>query len=299
MVYWLAGLCAVLLVVICLLMVKIILLRRAAEEIRLEFKARLASDTNTGIDITSSDRTMRRLAGDVDRQLKLLRREQLRCAQGDRELKDAITSISHDLRTPLTAICGYLELLEREELAEPVRKYLHVIANRTAALTQLTEELFEYSIVISANRYSDLERVNLNEAVEESVAAYYGALKERGIRPSVSLPDRPVVRKLNREALSRVLGNLISNALKYSDGDLIILLSEEGMLTVQNQAKRLDEVSVGRLFDRFYTVETGQRATGLGLSIAKNLTEQMGGTLCAKYQRGQLFMFLSFEHNTR
>ncbi len=295
MVYLLCTICAVLVLIICILLIKIVLLHKATEEIRTEFAARLTADTNTGIDITTSDRKMRQLAADIDRQIKLLRKEHIRYSQGDRELKDAITNISHDLRTPLTAICGYMELLEREDTSETVRKYLDIISNRIYALKQLTEELFRYSVVVSVDQYDSMESVSLNQMLEECVAAYYGALKEKGITPEIFIPEVPIERQLNKAAMSRILGNVISNAVKYSDGDLRICLSEQGVITFSNHAKQLNEVMVGRLFDRFYTVETGQHSTGLGLSIARVLTEQMGGRILANYSSGQLHIVIAME----
>jgi signal transduction histidine kinase len=294
MVDLLCALCAALIVVICILLVKIALLRKAADEIRTEFAARLASDTNVGIDITTADRKMRQLAADVDRQLKLLRKEHIRYAQGDREIKEAITNISHDLRTPLTAICGYMDLLEREDTSESVRRYLGVIANRVEALKLLTEELFRYSVVVSVNQYDSREAVALNQALEESVAAYYGALKEKGITPEIFIPEVRIERRLNKIALSRILGNVISNAIKYSNGDLRIELSEQGVITFSNRAAQLDEVTIGRLFDRFYTVENGQNSTGLGLSIAKILTEQMRGSIKASKAKDNFSIEIQF-----
>ncbi len=300
MVYWLCGLSAVLIVIICILLIKIALLHRAADEIRLEFAARLNEDTNVGIDITTSDRRMRRLAADMDKQLKRLRKEHIRYVQGDSELKDAITNISHDLRTPLTAICGYMELLNRESVSEPVRRYLNIISNRIDAMKLLTEELFRYSVVLSSNQYDDhREPVILNQALEESIAEYYGALKENGITPEISIPQMQIERQLNKAALSRILGNVLNNAAKYSDGDLMIVLDEQGTITFSNHSAQLDEVTVGRLFDRFYTVESGQNSTGLGLSIAKVLTEQMGGHITAALKNNLFSIRLHFDMDQR
>ena len=103
-----------------------------------------------------------------------------------------------------------------------------------------------------------------------------------------------MARSLDRAALSRVLGNLLANALKYSAGDLDVVLSPDGAITLSNAAPALDEVQVGRLFDRFYTVETGRGSTGLGLSIARSLTERMGGTISARYGAGRLWMEVRF-----
>ena len=299
MIYLLYALCAILIMIICVLLAKIFLLRKAADEIRTEFAARLAAETNTGIDVSTSDPKMRQLAADIDKQIKLLRKEHIRYSQGDRELKEAVTNISHDLRTPLTAICGYMELLGREDTSEAVRKYLDIIENRIGTLKQLTEELFRYSVVVSAIQYDSRETVALNQVLEESVAAYYCALKEKGIDPEISIPEARIERQLNKAALSRILGNVISNAIKYSGGDLHICLSGQGVITFSNRAENLNEVSVGRLFDRFYTVETGQNSTGLGLSIARVLTEQMGGRISANYSSGRLNIVISLEETAK
>lgn len=295
MIYLLCTFCAVLIIIIFSLLVKIALLRKATDEISAEFAAKLTADTNTGIDITTSDTKMRHLAASINHQLKQLRKEHIRYLQGDRELKDAITNISHDLRTPLTAICGYMELLQREDTSETVREYLGIITNRIDSLKQLTEELFRFSIVVSVKQYDNHEIVSLNQVLEESVAAYYGSLKEKGIAPEIFMPKEQIERKLNKAALSRILSNVISNALKYSDGDLKITLTKRGVITFSNHAGQLDEVSIGRLFDRFYTVENGKNSTGLGLSIARILTEQMGGKISAKYSSGILYIIISLE----
>ena len=109
------------------------------------------------------------------------------------------------------------------------------------------------------------------------------------------MPEKRISRMLNRNALCRVFENIISNAAKYSKGDLAITLNENGVITFSNYAPDLDEISTGRLFDRFYTVETASaHSTGLGLSIARALTEQMGGEISAQYDNGMLTVRVEF-----
>ena len=130
--------------------------------------------------------------------------------------------------------------------------------------------------------------------LEESLADFYAALAQRGITPEISIPEMPVVRQLDRAALSRILGNVLSNALKYSDGDLSVALLDTGELIFANTASALDEVQVGRLFDRFYSVESARNSTGLGLSISKLLTERMDGTITADFERPKFRIRLIF-----
>jgi hypothetical protein len=234
------------------------------------------------------------LASSVNVQLCLLRKERLRFEQGDTELKNAVTNISHDLRTPLTAIFGYLELLKKEGKSENAERYTEIIENRAEYLKQLTEELFRYSAVL-ADKNMQTENVVINDVLEESIAAFYAALKEKNITPNINITETKIVRSLDCQALSRVFSNLMNNAVKYSDGDLDITLSDMGEITFSNTANELNEVQVGKLFDRFYTVEAARKSTGLGLSIAKNLVMQMGGTIRAEYAENKLTIAISFE----
>lgn len=285
-------LCGALVVLALALLVRLYLLQKSLDGIAAQLGDRLASDTNNPIFLPTRDPHARKLAGALNVQLRELRRARQRYENGDRELKEAVTNVSHDLRTPLTAICGYLELLDKGDKTPAQARYLALITGRAEAMRRLTEELLRYSVASSLEDELNLEPVDLNGAVEEAVAALYGALVEAGVTPAVSLPGKRVVRMLDRAALSRVLGNLLTNALKYGGGDLEVALSEDGVLTLSNAAAGLDEVQVGRLFDRFYTVETGRRSTGLGLSIAKVLTERMGGTISARYEAGRLWVCL-------
>lgn len=286
--------CAALAALALVLLLRLYLLQTSLDDIAGQLGDRLASDTNNPIFLPTRDPHARKLAAELNVQLRELRRLRQRYENGDRELKEAVTNVSHDLRTPLTAICGYLELLDKGDKTPDQARYLALISGRAEAMRQLTGELLRYSVSASLEDELALEPVDLNGAVEEAVAALYGALIEGGVVPSVSLPGERVVRRLDRAALSRVLGNLLSNALKYSAGDLEVSLTPDGTVTLANAAPGLDEVQVGRLFDRFYTVETGRGSTGLGLSIAKVLTERMGGTIAARYESGRLAMALRF-----
>lgn len=290
---WVWLVIGVLIIAVLGLIIKLRLMQKSAREILCAFQERLSTDTNTLIDISSRDKSMRRLAQGINTQLRLLRRERQRYQQGDAELKEAVTNIAHDLRTPLTAISGYVQLLQREEKSDQAARYLGLIENRTEALKRLTEELFAYSILTS-ERSLKYEPVILNDVLEESLAAAYSALTQRGIQPKISITENRVERQLDRSALSRIFENIIFNAIKYSDGDFSVELRDDGGIAFVNAASGLDAVAVERLFDRFYTVETGRSSTGLGLSIAKLLCERMGGRIKADYEDGRLRISLFF-----
>lgn len=291
---WLWVSIGILIAIIIVLLVKIHILQKSVKEIEIAFADRLVTDTNVLIDISSGDKNVRRLANTINGQLRKLRTERRRFQQGDLELKHAVTNISHDLRTPLTALSGYLELLEQEKKSESVNRYIEIMKDRVDILTQLSEELFRYSVIISTKDNITKEQVIINTVLEESIAAFYTVLTERNIVPDIQISEIKVVRMLDRSALSRVFSNLISNVIKYSDGDLKIVLSENGEIVFSNMASGLDKIQVGRLFDRFYTVEAARKSTGLGLTISKTLVEQMKGTISAIYENNRLSIHIFF-----
>ena len=285
--------CSLALAALCLLAYLLVLrhsLREAAEEL----DEKLRTDTNTLISISSGDRAMQSLVTHINRQLQALRRERLRLHSGNAELTAAVTNIFHDLRTPLTALCGYLDLLEQEPQTEAAARYLTVIRERTDAMRALTEELFRYSVLTATADELHTEPVCLNDVLEQSLAAAYGALSARGITPSVQLPEEKVIRPLDAAALRRVFDNILSNAAKYSDGDLAVVLAPDGKVTFSNRASALSRVEAARLFDRFYTVDSARGSTGLGLSIAKLLTEKLHGTISADYENETLRICIAF-----
>ena len=286
--------CGVLAVVIVILAIKIRMMQKSMDEICSCLSEHLSSDTNQLITVSSSDKHVRHLASEIARQLTELRRQRRQYINGDRELKEAVTNISHDLRTPLTTICGYLELLEAEEMTDNTRRYVEQIANRTEALKALTEELFRYSVISSVSDLS-YEKVNVGRVLEDTLISFYGAFEQKNITPNISLPDSVIVRSLDKSALSRIFGNIISNAVKYSDGDFSVTMSDAGEIIFSNTASELSSVDVGKLFDRFYTVDSARKSTGLGLSIAKLLTERMGGCISADYKGNTLSITLSFK----
>lgn len=273
---------------------KLLLMRRDLHTLSAQLHDHLQTDTNTLLTSASGDRALRTLAASLNVELTELRRQRLRYENGDRALKQAVTNVSHDLRTPLTAISGYLDLLEGEEKSTAAARYLSLIENRTDAMTRLTEELFRYSVILAEEEPLAHEPVVLNDALAESLASFYGALTSRGITPQIKICDARVTRLLDKDALARVLANILNNALKYSDGDLAVQLDEDGTLHFSNHAAALDEVSTAQLFDRFFTVENARHSTGLGLSIAKSLTEQMHGEISAAYSDSLLTITLRF-----
>ena len=281
-----------LLVIIFALLLKIFYMRKAIREIKRGFSEKLYTDTNTPIMLSSHDKLVSSLANDINVELKELQKQKHRYIQGDKELKNAITNISHDLRTPLTTICGYLSLLDKEEKSEHIARQLSIIKNRTFALKQLVEELFRYTTIISDTENSVYTETVINIVLEDCISSYYAIFKEKGITPNINLCEQKIVRSVDKTALLRIFNNIIDNAIKYSEGDLTISLFENGKIVFSNHTSDLNEIQIGKLFDRFYTVNTARKSTGLGLSIAKALIEKMDGNISADYSNNVLSIII-------
>ena len=281
-----------LLVIIFALLLKIFYMRKAIREIKRGFSEKLYTDTNTPIMLSSHDKLVSSLANDINVELKELQKQKHRYIQGDKELKNAITNISHDLRTPLTTICGYLSLLDKEEKSEHIARQLSIIKNRTFALKLLVEELFRYTTIISDTENSVYTETVINNVLEDCISSYYAMFKEKGITPNINLCEQKIVRSVDKTALLRIFNNVIDNAIKYSDGDLVISLFENGKIVFSNHTSDLNEIQIGKLFDRFYTVNTARKSTGLGLSIAKALIEKMDGNISADYSNNVLSIII-------
>ena len=279
---------ACLFIIAVFLAVKLYLLKKTAREITVSFEEVINKDTNTGIRISGRDKDMRELTDSINKQLIELRKQYLQYNLGNSELKNAITNMSHDIRTPLTAIYGYLDMIENTDDPEKKSKYISIIRERTEIMKQLTEELFQYSMVVSNDKELELEDVFVNQVLEESISSFYPALTEKNIVPEINICSEKIYRRLNKQALSRIFANLLNNAVKYSDGDLKIKLLPTGEMVFENTAKALSSVKTEQLFDRFFTVKTSSNSTGLGLSIAKNLVERMNGSIAANYKDNML-----------
>ena len=287
MVYLIVGILSIIILVLC---IKIYLLKKSVREITDGFSEKVGKDTNTLIDISSKDRDMVALASCINSGLRKVRQEHLQYHQGNAELKTAITNISHDLRTPLTAICGYMDMLPKTDDKEKQAHYLEIMKERAEMMKQLTEELFRYSVILADEEEPECEKVFVNQVLVESISSFYPALTEKNIEPNINITEKRIEREINKKALTRIFSNLLNNAVKYSDGDLDITLTDKGEILFVNTAKELSTVDVGKLFDRFYTVEAAHNSTGLGLSIARTFIERMGGSITARYEEGRLLI---------
>ena len=285
------------LIVICIaLTIKLYFMKKSVKEIEAGLKDILESDTNNLITISSSEKNIKKLATSLNVELKTIRKQKLQYESGNQELKKLVTNISHDLRTPLTAIKGYIDLIEKDKLSKDQEKYLNIIQKKTDELTELTEQLFDFSKTIDNNIKISKEKCNINEILEEALASYYVIFKEKGIEPQISMCSENVYKKLNKASIIRIFENILSNISKYCVNNFKVELKDDGTIIFANKVKDglLDATTVQKIFDRYFTVENAKKSTGIGLSIAKELVELNDGSISANFTKDTLIIEIKF-----
>ena len=209
--------------------------------------------------------------------------------QSERMKGELITNVSHDLKTPLTSIINYVDLLKREPMGEQAREYLEVLDQKTQRLKQLTEDLIEVSRIHSGNIKLEITRLQLKQFVMQAVGEMEDNLAQRGLEVELVMPSGSPVIEADGSQLWRVFENLLGNMAKYASKNTkvsVILETTEDKAAVrfENQMDQELDMSAGELMERFTRGDKSRNTegSGLGLSIAKSLTELMGGTFDVK-----------------
>ncbi|KAI7251530.1 hypothetical protein KC345_g11573 [Hortaea werneckii] len=201
-----------------------------------------------------------------------------------------LANISHDLKTPLTVVLGYVETLlhEGDMPAEEQERFLRTIHAKAGEVITLMNRFFDLAKLESGDREIPLSRVELGEVCRRNILAFYDLLSAKGADVQIEIPDEPLYIMGNDEALDRVLSNLLSNAISYGDagGVLGLKLYSDGSqvcIEVWDRGKGIAEGHEDKVFERLYTLEDSRnrdyQGSGLGLTITKRLTEQMNGRI--------------------
>jgi len=292
--------CVLLAIALTLAVIKIVLLRRGFDELTENIEDQVSGKTQIPVTLTTSDPHARHTAEILNRELKNLDRERNEYLDGNRKVAEAVTGISHDIRTPLTAINSYLDLMADEKDEALKAQYLERIKSRTLSLSDLADELFKYSTSTDPERYPVQtenivsEPIDICRVLEECMLSFYAGFKKRGIEPDIEIPDEPVFVLCEKKSANRIFENIIGNAIKYANNDLKVKLDPKGQVIFSNPAPDLTPVSAAKLFDRYYTVNEGHASTGLGFSIAKELITRNNGTIEADLKDGILMITVSF-----
>jgi signal transduction histidine kinase len=253
-----------------------------------EFKDR---KTNKKINTQIANKDIEKLSFEINDYLELYKRNEQGKVIFENTLKQGIANMSHDLRTPLTSIIGYLKLLEKDEIDKD--EALAILKNKTNKLNVLINDFFELASIESEDYELDMTRVNLTNLVRDEVLALYEAFKSKGFEPKINILDKPIFITADKDSLERIIDNLLSNTLKYADKDIEINLEEsnnKAILRISNICTSINNENVVHIFDRFYMADQVRKGqgVGLGLSIVKSLMEKMEGNIIANLEGNEI-----------
>ncbi len=232
---------------------------------------------NRKLRISLSNKHIEKLAGIINEKNYLERRAKLQILQEKEQLKQSIANISHDLRTPLTSIQGYLVLLKSCENKEEQEHYFSIIQAKADYLTELLQIFYDLSLIDSEDYILEVEKLDINRIVTDCLIDKYSELKK--MTPTVKTENAPVWITGNTVACKRIIENLITNAIRYSNDYVEIVIDGNGIFTVKNTTSELNNIDINMLFQKFYTVDTSRSNgnTGLGLYIVKELLNKIDG----------------------
>jgi len=288
-------------VIAVILFTRFLFLKRQIRNVTAQIDRHVKHDTRETIKISLGDRDLEMLADKVNAALSDQKQLYIDARNHEGKLKNQIADISHDLKTPLSAIKGYVQLLETDNLSVQQReKFLQIIEQKANVLNKLINDFFELSVIDSDDYTLNPEIMNVTSMITDILLSYYSAFAEKDQKPHIELPDHAVYLMIDPMAFQRIMQNLLSNALRYSEGKIHISLNDtEGgfaVFSIRNETSSLSQEDVEHFFDRFYRADISRSGAhaGLGLYIVKTLTEKMNASIQAKLESGWLSISCSF-----
>lgn len=288
-----------LIVSIFILITYLFLLKREIKKITSELKSIKKEDTNLTVHSNISSNELLLLINEINSLLINIRDKEILLERKNNNAKKMMTNISHDLRTPLTSAIGYIDIVLSEDLSnEEKKKNLNIIKNRLKKLEELINSFFEFSKIISSDKKIQTKSVNIVSVIEECIANYYDDYSRNNRKIILESNVSKLNVLSNKEMLTRIFDNLISNAYKHSDSDLIVKLINNDILEISFENDLvIDNLDIERIFDEFYTMDISRtkQNTGLGLAIVKEFCEMLGWAIYALKQDKKLKIILRFK----
>ena len=288
----------VLVLISLMLITRLILIRRNLKEISRELNNTKNEDYNRQLKVTLSDKTVEKLAADMNQNLDYQKSLKMETEKSRRQLEQSISDIAHDLRTPLTVIKGNLQMLEREELSDKGREYLDISRRKADTLKGMVDEFFELSVLESDSKPVELCKLDLIGFLSEFIIENETLIREKNLSPKITFPERTIYVRASKEMLSRVFSNLITNILKYAKDDFELVVEQDdgenaqAVVKVSNHVDDPSAIDIEHIFDRTYRADKARSdgSAGLGLYIAKLLVEKQKGSIQA-YINEDLLVF--------
>ena len=282
----------ILIIVVSFLSVKLCLVKRQLRKMA----EQMQEQDETTVSVEFIDKDLETVALQINEKLERLQKVKVDAFKNEQAMKTSISMISHDMRTPLTSVIGYLQLAEKSCADAETLQDIRVALDRAKYANKLVDDFFELSVV-DANQYTPvMEKVNLCEVVCEEILANYLAFEKKGITPLFKQADDEISVLADRKLLARVIQNLISNGIKYSSGKMEFVITEGERVTLAISNFVSDAVDTDKIFDKFYRADASRKGegAGLGLYICRKLVEEMNGTIGAQNANGKLIITVEF-----
>ncbi|MCI3197265.1 HAMP domain-containing histidine kinase [Bacillus sp. HU-1818] len=240
--------------------------------------------------LVTDDRKLQALLVQINQLLDDNQKITARFTRTEHSMKRMLTNMSHDLKTPLTVVLGYIEAIQNDsDLADAERKaLLEKLHQKTYEIIRLMNSFFDLAKLESGDKEIRITKIHMNELCKKNILSFYDVVQAKGYEAAIDIPDIPVYAQGNEEALDRIFQNLLSNAIQYGGGGKVIGLSlssdeQHVYISVWDRGKGIGEREQERVFERLYTLEESRnksfQGSGLGLTITKRLVEQMGGAI--------------------
>jgi len=281
-------------VVTMILVTRLFSLKKEVKKITKQLQNYNTQQINKKVDMALIDEDIENLGLEINKLIDLYVAEYRNRVHFEDEQRQAIANMSHDLRTPLTSVLGYIQMAEATDIPNDEKKELLLIAkNRAKRLEALLKDFFEVSVIETTDHHLKSERINLRNVAIDVLMTFYDRFDEKKMEPNIQIPEYDIIIISDKSAVTRVIENLISNTIMHSEGNIVIRLEEKGSmarLVIKNDAHTLTETDVNQMFDRFYMADQSRlgNSTGLGLSIAKSFMKKMNGTITGQLNKGQL-----------
>lgn len=267
--------------------VRYFLLKWALDRAAGELKA-ITKDVeqNRIVRLQNPQKEMEALLYEINQNLAVIRQTRISYDKKEKELLKQIENISHDLRTPLTSILGFLSLIDKGKLNEEDQETLLVVRRKAETLKKLIEQFYALSRLTADDYHLELKETDISRILRETVIDSYQELEQEQLEIQVDVPDAPVYVYGDGDALERIFMNLLQNAERYAVTCLHICLTyttEQVLVSMENDTEQLEHTEVDTLFERFYIGDSSRNSegTGLGLPVAKYLAKNMNGDMKA------------------